>query len=82
MAALAIFLPVIASQGSNAGVQTLTILVRGLALGEIQFQDTWRALLKEVGLGLANGLAIGLVTGLARPVANLDAGELLEYSAA
>ncbi|MBI2939419.1 MAG: magnesium transporter [Chloroflexi bacterium] len=61
---LAVFLPVIASQGSNAGAQTLTILVRGLALGEIRIQDTWRALAKEVGLGLVNGMAIGLVTAV------------------
>lgn len=68
VAALAIFLPVIASQGSNAAAQTLTILVRGLALGEIRLRDTWHTIGKELGLGCVNGLAIGLVTGFVATV--------------
>jgi magnesium transporter len=62
--ALAVFLPVIAGQGGNAGMQTLTIIVRDLALGEISSGDGYRALRKELLLGLVNGLAIGLVVGL------------------
>jgi len=62
--ALAVFLPIIAGQGGNAGMQTLTIVVRDLALGEISAGDGWRALSKELMLGLVNGLAIGLVVGL------------------
>jgi len=62
--ALAIFLPIIAGQGGNAGMQTLTVIVRDLALGEISSGDGRRALLKEMILGLINGVAIGLVVGL------------------
>jgi len=62
--ALAVFLPVIAGQGGNAGMQTLTVIVRDLALGEISPGDGRRALAKELMLGLVNGLAIGLVVGL------------------
>jgi magnesium transporter len=63
--ALAVFLPIIAGQGGNAGMQTLTVIIRDLALGEITPGDGRRALLKEIILGLLNGLAIGGVVGLA-----------------
>ena len=62
--ALAVFLPIIAGQGGNAGMQTLTVIIRDLALGELTLGDGRRALLKEMILGLLNGLAIGLVVGL------------------
>jgi magnesium transporter len=62
--ALAVFLPIIAGQGGNAGMQTLTIIIRDLALGELTLGDGRRALIKEIILGLLNGLAIGLVVGL------------------
>lgn len=61
---LAIFLPIVAGQGGNAGAQTLTVIIRDLALGEISRGDGRKALTKEVLLGLANGLAIGLVVGV------------------
>ena len=62
--ALAIFLPVVAGQGGNAGMQTLTIIVRDLALGELSAGDGKKAIAKELLLGLLNGLAIGLVVGV------------------
>jgi magnesium transporter len=62
--ALAIFLPIIAGQGGNAGTQTLTVIIRDMALGELTPGDGRRALLKETLLGLGNGLVIGLVVGL------------------
>jgi magnesium transporter len=62
--ALAVFLPVIAGQGGNAGMQTITVIVRDLALGEITFSDGRRALFKELMLGLVNGVAVGVVVGL------------------
>lgn len=62
--ALAIFLPIVAGQGGNAGMQTLTVIIRDLALGELTPGDGRRALFKEMALGLVNGLAIGLVVGL------------------
>jgi len=62
--ALAIFLPIVAGQGGNGGMQTLTVIIRDLALGEIAPGDGRRVLLKELILGLLNGLAIGVVVGL------------------
>lgn len=61
MVLLATFLPIVAGMGGNAGVQTITIMVRGLALGEIAFKDTRRALTKEVLVGVSNGLITGLI---------------------
>ncbi len=63
--ALAIFLPIVAGQGGNAGAQTLTVIIRDMALGELPPGEGKRALFKEVLLGLANGLVIGLIVGLA-----------------
>ena len=62
--ALAIFLPIVAGQGGNAGMQTLTVIIRDLALGELAPGDGRRALVKEIILGLLNGMAIGIVVGL------------------
>lgn len=64
VAVLAVFMPIVAGQGGNAGTQTLTIIVRSLALGEIDISDAWRALLYEFAIGALNGLATGLVVGL------------------
>jgi magnesium transporter len=62
-AVLAIFLPIIAGQGGNAGTQTLTIIVRSIALGELSEKRHRSILAKEILVGLLNGLAIGLVVG-------------------
>jgi magnesium transporter len=62
--ALAIFLPIVAGQGGNAGAQTLTIIIRDMALGEISKGDGRKALLKESFLGLVNGVVIGIIVGL------------------
>ncbi|OPL16420.1 MAG: hypothetical protein AVO39_06100 [delta proteobacterium MLS_D] len=64
MVALAVFMPVVAALGGNAGSQTLTLIVRGMALGEITFQNAKRALLRQVTVGIANGVAVGIVIGL------------------
>lgn len=60
--ALAVFLPVVAGQGGNAGTQTLAVVIRGLALGEVERSLAKRVILKEAGLGLINGVVVGLVT--------------------
>jgi len=62
--ALAVFLPIIAGQGGNAGMQTLTVIIRDMALGELEPGDGKKALLKEVFLGFINGIAIGIAVGL------------------
>jgi magnesium transporter len=62
--ALAVFLPIVAGQGGNAGAQTLTVIIRDMALGELSQGDGRKALLKEVWLGLLNGVVIGLIVGV------------------
>ena len=62
--ALAIFLPIVAGQGGNAGVQTLTVIIREMALGEMTIGDGRKAFVKEAILGVLNGLAIGLLVGV------------------
>ena len=62
--ALAVLLPVVAGQGGNAGAQTLTVIIRDMALGEISPGDGRKALLKEILLGVLNGLVIGVIVGI------------------
>jgi magnesium transporter len=61
---LAVLMPVVAGMGGNAATQTLTVIVRGIALGELTWGNTRKALLKESAVGIGNGLACGLVSGL------------------
>ncbi len=63
-AVLAVFLPIIAGQGGNAGTQVLTIVVRSLALDDIPDKGQRALLLKELMVGIFNGLAIGVVVGV------------------
>ncbi len=63
-AVLAAFLAIIAGQGGNAGMQTTTVIIRDMALGELSPGDGRRALFKELGLGLINGIIIGSVVGV------------------
>jgi len=63
MVALAVFMPLVSGEGGNAGSQTATVIVRGIALGEVVPGDGRRALLKEVRVALINGIIIGLGTG-------------------
>lgn len=66
--ALATFMPVVAGMGGNAATQTLAVIVRGLALGELTWANARQALFKEglvgLGNGFANGVAGGLMVGL------------------
>lgn len=62
--ALSWILTIVGGEGGNAGVQSLTILVRGLALGEVDWRNTARVFRKEMLLGLLNGAVVGLTTGL------------------
>jgi magnesium transporter len=59
--ALAIFMPIVAGMGGNAATQTLAVIVRGIALGELTWGNSRKALMKEVLVGLGNGVATGLV---------------------
>jgi magnesium transporter len=64
LALLAVFQGIIAGQGGNAATQSLAIMVRAIALGEVQFSDLKRALMRELKIGAINGLAIGIAVGL------------------
>ncbi|HXH08127.1 MAG TPA: magnesium transporter [Vicinamibacterales bacterium] len=59
--ALAVFMPIVAGMGGNAATQTLTVIVRGIALGELTWSNSRSALLKEAAVGVGNGVALGLV---------------------
>jgi magnesium transporter len=65
MVTLATFLPLVSGEGGNAGSQTTTVIVRGLALGEVDMRNGLRALSKEIFAGLINGAIIGVGTGIA-----------------
>jgi len=73
-AALAVMMGVIAGQGGSAGMQTVTIITRGMALGELEADKGWRLLLKEMLLGVANGVLLGLTVGV---ITFLWKGEML-----
>jgi magnesium transporter len=62
--ALAVLMPVVASMGGVAGNQTLTLVTRGLALEQVGRSNAWRLLLKEIGVGLLNGLFWAVVVAL------------------
>ncbi|MGD8462911.1 MAG: magnesium transporter [Anaerolineae bacterium] len=64
MVALATFLPLVSGEGGNAGSQTTTVIVRAIALGEVDAHGGWKVLLKELAASLINGVLIGLGTGL------------------
>ncbi len=61
---LAVFLPVIAGQGGNAGAQSLAIVMRGIVMREVPKNKRKYLVAKETLLGLISGVLIGLITGL------------------
>jgi magnesium transporter len=61
---LAVFLPVVAGQGGNAGAQSLAVVMRGLVMREIPSQKVRSLVMKETLIGILNGLIIGIVTAL------------------
>ncbi|RXJ75622.1 magnesium transporter [Arcobacter sp. F155] len=62
--ALAILMPIVASMGGNAGTQTLAVMVRQLALGDIDFDNSKTAIKKEVFISIFNGVVFAVVIGL------------------
>jgi magnesium transporter len=60
-ALLAVFMPMVAGMGGNAGTQTITVIVRGLALGELYPGHVRQVVTKEVLVGLCNGLFTGIL---------------------
>jgi magnesium transporter len=61
--ALAVLMPIVASMGGVAATQTLTLIVRGLALGQIERANARWLLTKEIAVALLNGLAWATVVG-------------------
>jgi magnesium transporter len=65
MSIAAALMTIVAAQGGNAGVQTLTVMVRGLALGQVTVVQARAILLKELAVACGNGIALGLAAGVA-----------------
>jgi len=57
---LAAFLPVVAGQSGNTGCQALAVTLRGMTLGELAPERSWRITLKELVVGLLNGILVGV----------------------
>jgi len=62
--ALAALMPIIAGIGGNSGNQTTTMIVRGIALGQVTFNNLQRLMMKELGVALLNGILWGGVVGI------------------
>jgi magnesium transporter len=58
---LALFLPLIVSSGGNSGSQASTLMIRAMALGEVNLRDWWRVMSREVQAGLSLGLILGAI---------------------
>jgi magnesium transporter len=61
---LAVFMPIVAGMGGNAATQTLTVIVRGIALGDLTWSNSRKALMKEAVVGVGNGVVLGLIAAL------------------
>ncbi len=61
---LAIFIPVLMDMGGNVGTQSLTVVVRGLATGELHFSNFWRHLWQEIKVGFIMALVLGIIIAL------------------
>ena len=68
MVALAVLAPIVASQGGNAATQTMTVAVRALATRELGSNNAFRVVIREGLVGLVNGLAFAVITGIAAVV--------------
>ncbi|MBY0249549.1 MAG: magnesium transporter [Nitrospiraceae bacterium] len=59
--AIVSFIPVIAAMGGNVGLQSSTLIIRGLATGLVELTDVWTVFFREVKIGLVMGLACGFI---------------------
>jgi magnesium transporter len=69
---LAIYMPIVAGMGGNAATQTLAVLVRGIALKQIDLKTAWKPLRSEMGAGLINGVINGVLVAAVVIVLNGD----------
>ena len=58
---LALFVPLIISSGGNSGSQASTLVIRAMALGEVNLRDWWRVIRREVATGLVLGMVLGAI---------------------
>jgi magnesium transporter len=65
MVALAVLAPIVASQGGNATTQTMTVAVRALATQDLSDANAKRVIMREFLVGLLNGVAFAIITGIA-----------------
>ncbi|MGH6741771.1 MAG: magnesium transporter [Bradyrhizobium sp.] len=65
MVALAVLAPIVASQGGNAATQTMTVAVRALATRELGSSNALRVTLRELLVGVVNGVGFAVITGIA-----------------
>lgn len=70
---LAVYMPIVAGMGGNAGTQTLAVVVRGIALNQIDLSTGKGFIIKELTAGLINGAIIGLVVAAISVIFNQDA---------
>jgi magnesium transporter len=69
---LAVYMPIVAGMGGNAGTQTLAVLVRGIALKQIDLKTSWPTVKKEIISGFINGAITGLLVALIVILINRD----------
>ena len=70
--ALAVFMPIVAGMGGNAATQTLTVIIRGIALGELTWSNSRKALVKNLLVGVGNGIVTGTIAAVVAWVMNGD----------
>ncbi len=69
--ALSFFIPLLIGTGGNTGAQTVSTIVRGMAVGDVRMRDAWRVILRELSSGILLGLLLGVVAlGMALAAGN------------
>lgn len=64
VAVLAAIMPIIAGLGGSAGSQTLSVVIRSLAMGELRLRDSHPIIKKQIAVGLINGVSIGTIAAV------------------
>ena len=72
---LAYYIPLLISAGGNSGSQSATLIIRGLAVGEVKPEDWWRVMVRELGQGLSLGFGLGSI-GVARAFFGGDGSDM------
>ncbi len=77
IAILAVYMPVVAGMGGNASAQAMSVAIRGIALGEVDFSRLRHVLIREFFVGLVSGIVIGITTALVAWAFHSDHGLVL-----